>query len=236
MIREAIVLAGGLGTRLRSVVADRPKCMAEVAGRPFIAYLTEWLRSEGIDRIVFAVGYMRECVEQWAETERDGILRGIETAWSVETEPLGTGGAVKQASEICRGRRVAVINGDTMFHASLQQLGRESEGSGRPVTIALKEMTDFDRYGTVNFDSLTGAVTSFNEKKPCERGLINGGIYVIDRDSSLFDGLPTKFSFETSVLEPQAAAGNVGGVRSDGYFIDIGIPEDFAKAQEDFRK
>ncbi len=236
MIREAIVLAGGLGTRLRSVVSDRPKCMAEVAGSPFLRHLIEWLRSQGIDRIVLAVGYMRECIETWVEAERDGALSGIDVAYSVEKNPLGTGGAVRQAAAVCRDRRVAVINGDTMFDTSLQSLGQESERSNRPIVIALKEMTDFDRYGTVNFNAEDSRVTSFNEKQPCRRGLINGGIYVIDRDRDIFSGLPDKFSFETAVLEPQAALGNVGGVKSDGYFIDIGIPEDFAKARHDFIK
>lgn len=217
---EAIILAGGLGTRLRSVTGEVPKCLAPVDGKPFLQYLLEWLSRYEVKHVVFSVGYLREQVIAFVESRS----WPFDISYAIEKEPLGTGGGIRLALRQCRGKQVYVFNGDTFFNVDLKALPFTA-----PVTLALKPMRDFDRYGAVDWDG--DLVTGFQEKKHCSEGLINGGVYAIDRsqlDMSLF---PKKFSFETEVLEPLSDYGLVAGVVQDGYFIDIGVPEDYARAQ-----
>lgn len=225
---EVIILAGGLGTRLRSVVHEIPKCLAPIgpnpcAARPFLGYLLEWLVGQGVNHVVFSVGYLHEQVMAYVQSRE----WPFEYDFAVETEPLGTGGGIRLALAKCREDHVFVVNGDTFFPVDLSAIPFDA-----PITLALKPMKDFDRYGAVSVahtDALR--VTAFHEKKPCKEGLINGGIYAIDRTRLNLSDLPQKFSFEKEVLEPGAAIGQIGGWISDAYFIDIGIPEDYQKAQ-----
>ena len=217
---EAIVLAGGLGTRLRGVIGEIPKCMAPVAGKPFLQYQLEWLSRFNISHVVLSVGYLREQVIDFV----NGREWPFKISYAVEREPLGTGGGIRLALQKCRGNKVYVLNGDTFYNVNLKALAFTA-----PVTLALKPMRDFDRYGAVDWDG--DLVNAFHEKKYCAEGLINGGVYAIDRsqlDMSLF---PKSFSFEREVLEPLANYGLVAGEVQDGYFIDIGVPDDFARAQ-----
>ena len=219
---EAIILAGGFGTRLRSVTGEVPKCLAPVDGKPFLQYLLEWLSRYDVTHVVFSVGYLREQVIQFIESRE----WPFEISYAVEKEPLGTGGGIRLALRRCHGKQAFVFNGDTFFHVDLNALPFTA-----PVTLALKPMHDFDRYGAVDWDG--DLVTGFREKKYCADGIINGGVYAIDRsqlDLSLF---PKKFSFETDVLEPLSDYGLVAGRVQDGYFIDIGVPDDYARAQRE---
>ena len=276
---EAIVLAGGLGTRLRSSVSDLPNCLAPIVSSgvaegchfktvacgdpsrslrdhpypltrprvatgfemtpsstptdsvPFLFFLLEELARQGVDRVILSVGYMQEKVMEYV----NGREWPFEVAWAVEEEPLGTGGGIRLALGMAREERVLVLNGDTFFHVELADLLAVEA----PVAIALKPMRDFDRYGAVEVLSSCPAnagrltVTAFREKKPCAEGLINGGVYALER--TLFEGLdlPSKFSFEEAVLVPFAQAGKVAGTVCDGYFIDIGIPADYERAQQE---
>ena len=219
---EVIVLAGGLGTRLRSVVHEIPKCMAPVSspGQAFLAYLLDWLCRYPVNHVVFSVGYLREAVI--------GFVREREWPFSydfaVEDEPLGTGGGIHLALSYCHENQVIVVNGDTFFPVNLNQLPFLG-----PATLALKPMRDFDRYGTVELQGVR--ITAFHEKQFCREGLINGGIYALDRSRLTLQAFPEKFSFEKDVLEPLAVQGSLTGWVSDSYFIDIGIPEDYARAQ-----
>lgn len=224
---ECVVLAGGMGTRLRSVVAELPKCLAPVAGRPFLAWLLDDLRGAGFDHIILSLGYRHEAVEDWVATlpERDSIT------FVVEKEPLGTGGGVRLALEQAREERVFVLNGDTYFGVDFRAMQSSHQQSGAKATLALKPMRDFDRYGEVVCNP-SGRISAFREKQPCAAGLINGGIYLLRRDA--LRAMPERFSLEKDYFEPLAAAGALAGFRSDGYFIDIGIPEDYARAQRDF--
>lgn len=216
---EAVVLAGGLGTRLRSVVKDLPKCMAPIDGEPFLSYVLEWLGRYDISRVILSVGYLKDDIVNWVSSQSFPF----EVDYAVENEPLGTGGAVKYALSKCRGRKVVVVNGDTFFPADLDAMPFDG-----PLTVALKPMKDFDRYGAVDLGT-DGTITAFHEKAPVKEGLINGGIYAINGlDLSSF---PEKFSFEKEVLEPMCARGEVRGWISDRFFLDIGIPADFALAQ-----
>lgn len=224
---EVVILAGGLGTRLRSIVSEVPKCMAPVAGKPFLWYLLEQLRGYDVERVILSVGYLREAVQDWvAEHEAE---YPFEFRFAVEQELLGTGGGIRLAASEAEGTEVIVLNGDTLFDADLEALLRARRLSGASATLALKPMRDFDRYGTVELRT-DGTVAAFREKRHCAEGLINGGVYALDLSSGLFDGLPARFSFETAVLEPLSAAGKLSGLVQDGYFIDIGIPEDYARA------
>lgn len=226
---EAIILAGGLGTRLRSMVTDVPKCMAPVAGKPFLWYLLTYLKQFPITRVVLSVGYLREVIFQWIDSVRDEFP--FEFAYAIEEQPLGTGGGIRLALSQVKDDRAFVLNGDTFFDVDLDVLYRAHCIGKRPITLALKPMTHFQRYGRVDFCETTGEILAFCEKMPCEKGLINGGVYVIDTNSDVFDRLPDKFSFEQAVLEPQCALHHLLGVVQDGYFIDIGIPKDYTRAQ-----
>ena len=219
---EAVILAGGLGTRLRGVIGEIPKCMAPVGGKPFLQYQLEWLSRFDIGHVVLSVGYLREQIVDFVQ----GREWPFRISFAVEKEPLGTGGGIRLALAKCKGNQVFVLNGDTFFNVDLNALTFTA-----PVTLALKPMRDFDRYGAVDWDG--DLVNAFREKRHCEEGLINGGIYAIDRsqlDMSLF---PKTFSFEKDVLEPLANYGLVAGVEQDGYFIDIGVPEDYARGQRE---
>lgn len=219
---EVIILCGGLGTRLRSVVSQVPKCMAPVAGKPFLAYMLAWLGRFPVTRVIFSVGYLREVIMDYVNA-REWPFR---VDYAVEETPLGTGGGIRLALSRCTEDRVLVVNGDTFFNANLSQLVFAA-----PVTVALKPMQHFDRYGAVDFDG--SRITRFREKAPCREGLINGGIYAIDRTRLDLSSLPEKFSFEKEVLEKNAGRGWVAGQVSDSYFLDIGIPDDYARAQRE---
>lgn len=229
---EVIILAGGLGTRLRSVVCEVPKCMAPVARKPFLWYLLKYLTRYDVNRVILSVGYLREVIMDWID--ENGKEFPFTFDYAAEEEPLGTGGGIKLALEKADDPYVVILNGDTFFDVNLDDLTRYHVTGGKAITLALKPMKDFNRYGTVDYDRQTGTILAFNEKKECKEGLINGGVYVIDRLAPIFEQLPTKFSFETAVLEPQCTMNNLLGVVQDGYFIDIGIPEDYNKANVEF--
>ena len=218
---EVIVLAGGLGTRLRSEVHELPKCLAPIGGQPFLGYLLEWLGRYPVHHVVFSVGYLHGQVMDYVQSRQ----WPFSYHFAVEQTPLGTGGGIHLALSYCKENQVFVVNGDTFYPVELNAMPFEA-----PVTLALKPLKDFDRYGTVSVTEAS-VVTSFREKAPCAEGLINGGVYAIDRRRLNLDSLPEKFSFEKEVLEPGAAIGQIGGWISNAYFIDIGVPEDYRKAQ-----
>ena len=224
---EVIILAGGLGTRLRSVVSELPKCMAPLAGKPFLWYLLEQLRGYDVERVILSVGYLREAVQEWVREH--AAEYPFEFRFAVEEEPLGTGGGIRLAASMAEGDELVVMNGDTFFDVRLDALTQARRSAGAPIALALKPMRDFDRYGTVELGA-DGIIRAFREKQYCAEGLINGGVYALDRSSGIFDGLPQKFSFETAVLEPECSRGRLCGLVQDGFFIDIGIPEDYARA------
>lgn len=219
---DVIILAGGLGTRLRSVVADLPKCMALVNGRPFLQILIDRLRKQGNGRIILSTGYLSEVIEAWVREKfpdpQISIIR--------EESPLGTGGAIRAALVLSQAKDVLICNGDTLFDIDIPALFSYHAAMYADCTVALKPMRDFDRYGRVELGG-DGWVKAFREKEPCAEGLINGGVYVIRREALLKLDLPEKFSFEEGYLAKHRIAGMV----QDAYFIDIGIPEDFERVQ-----
>lgn len=227
---EVIVLAGGLGTRLRSMVSDVPKCLAPVSGKPFLWYLFKYLENYRVDRIVLSVGYLKEKIYQWAES--CGETFPFEIVYAEETQPLGTGGAIINSLTHIQGDDAVVFNGDTFFSIRLDRFFSEYRQLQTPICIALKEMIDFDRYGTVELNDKNSRIHSFLEKKHCSKGLINGGIYALNKNFLLNMALPEKFSFEIDVLQNVCGKdGSVSGIICDNYFIDIGVPSDYERAQ-----
>ena len=222
----AIILAGGLGTRLRSVVAKLPKCMAPVHGRPFIAYVTDYLRSQGITQFIFALGYKSEAFDTFLNT----LPSSVQYQLSVEEEPLGTGGAIQLACSKASGEQVLVTNGDTLFKVAIQQLFSFHLQNNAACTLSLKPMQFFERYGVVETNQ-HALVQSFKEKQLYEQGLINGGVYLLDKNRFLQHAFPSKFSFEKDYLEKYVGESSMYGRVEDEYFIDIGIPEDYERAQ-----
>lgn len=231
MVKEAIILAGGLGTRLREAVPDLPKCMAPVAGKPFLSYVIDHLRLQGVERFIFSLGYKSEVIEDYLQTE----YPTLEYTSVIEEEPLGTGGAIHFAIQKANTNNIVIANGDTLFKIKLEEVVSVHEAKDSECTLALKPMQHFDRYGVVETDD-NNRIVSFKEKQFYENGLINGGVYVLDKEKFLNRTFSSKFSFEKDYLEKFCEEGKFFGSVQDGYFIDIGIPSDYQQAQIDLKK
>jgi D-glycero-alpha-D-manno-heptose 1-phosphate guanylyltransferase len=230
-ISEAIILAGGLGTRLRPVVADVPKCMAIVNGKPFIEYIIQYLISQNIEKIILSLGYKSEQIIKFVNSKFPNSL----FLFSIEKEPLGTGGAIQLALTKTSSTNIFIINGDTYFSVDLNSLASFHLSNNADCTLCLKEMQNFDRYGVVELNH-KNQIVSFKEKQFYTKGLINAGIYALNIASFKKLQLQDKFSFEKDFLEKYYQSLAFYGNKQESYFIDIGIPEDFNKAQQDFKK
>ncbi|MGV6861321.1 MAG: HAD-IIIA family hydrolase [Putridiphycobacter sp.] len=227
-IREAIVLAGGLGTRLRSEIGEFPKPLAPINGEPFLTYVFKYLQKNGINRVVLSVGYKWELIEahygnQW---------RDIELVYAVEKERLGTGGAIKLAMSHITNDDFYVLNGDTLFDVNLLALETFHFKNKAQCSLALKKLHQVDRYGCVDLENMEaphGKISGFQEKQYRETTIINGGIYCINK--SILNVFPTQevFSFESDYLEQNTKDKAIYGMLFDEYFMDIGIPEDYKK-------
>jgi D-glycero-alpha-D-manno-heptose 1-phosphate guanylyltransferase len=219
---EAIVLAGGFGTRLQSVISDVPKPMAPIGGRPFLEYLLDQLAHRGIHRVVLALGYLAPVIVR----HFGGHYQGMELAYVVEDKPLGTGGAIRLAMDACRTDAVFALNGDTYLEPDLKAVA--SSWKERPIVLA-QLVDDTSRYGRLDVDGTR--LVAFREKGVPGPGLINAGCYLLSKDAlnAFPPGIP--FSIETDYLVPGVENGDVDVVSVDGLFIDIGIPEDFVRAQ-----
>lgn len=227
MNMEAIVLAGGLGTRLRSVVTDLPKPMAPVAGRPFLAWLLDELAQTGFTKVILAVGYKYEVIQL-----HFGARHGqMELDYSIETEPLGTGGALKQALTLATAPQVFVINGDTHIDLNYKAMQQAHEQATTEITIAACAVPDVGRFGAMDIDS-QGHVAGFFEKGRTGSGHINGGVYLLAKGLLDNTPLPDKFSFENDYLLPNLATIKPLAFLTEGAFLDIGVPEDYARAAE----
>lgn len=224
---EAIVLAGGLGTRLRSVVSDLPKPMAPIGDKPFLEYILKYLRKNAITRVILSVGYKWETIKEYFGNN----FEGIELIYSVEDEPLGTGGAIKKAIEKVYSDEVFIINGDTFFDVDLKNLVLKENSK---LILSLKNMIDFDRYGCVESDD-NNLVTAFTEKGYRKFGNINGGIYLASKDIFHSYDLDDKFSFE-EFMQVNFKELKISVKVFEDYFIDIGIPEDYQKAQSEIKE
>jgi D-glycero-alpha-D-manno-heptose 1-phosphate guanylyltransferase len=230
MINQCIILAGGLGTRLRAAVPDLPKCMAPVAGKPFLHYVIRHFQNQGVEQFIFSLGYMHEVIldylhNNYYKTQVKAVL---------EKEPLGTGGAIRLACEVVQSEHVLVTNGDTFFRIDVKRLSAFHFERQSECTVCLKPMTNFDRFGAVELKKSNNAISNFREKQYYKKGLINGGVYALNVNQFMKKNWPQKFSFEKDYLEQFYTTDTIFGQAQDEYFIDIGIPEDYEKANVDF--
>ena len=176
MITEAIVLAGGLGTRLRSVIQEIPKPMAPVAGKPFLEYLLHYLENQGIKKVILSTGYKHETILAYFGTQ----WHNLQIEYVIEEQPLGTGGAIKLALKRTTTDHILILNGDTFFAADLRKLSAFHFEKKAQLSIAAKEMDDLSRYGSLKFND-NYRIIDFIEKKEQNSGYINGGIYLLDK-------------------------------------------------------
>lgn len=228
-VKEAIILAGGLGTRLREEVPDLPKCMAPVNEQPFLHYLILFLQKAGIETFIFSLGYKAEAAIAFIEK----TLPPSAYKLVIEPEPLGTGGGIRLAMQVVEGKNVWVLNGDSIALVNLEEQYRLHESRSAIGTLALIPQQQFDRYGTVTIDQ-NNRITGFEEKKWQETGLINAGIYLFDTNTFLQSTPNGNFSLETEFLQRRYSTLPMYGYVESAYFIDIGVPQDYRRAREEF--
>lgn len=221
---EAIILAGGFGTRIRSTIGEVPKPMAPIDKDnntvPFLAVLLEYLQNSGIKKVVFAVHYLKDQIIDYFGHS----FKGIEIRYSIEDKPLGTGGAIVKASQYINDDKFLVLNGDTFLDCDYKELYKNED-----LTLVLKHMNNCTRYGRVVTEK--NKIIEFVEKGAPKEGLINGGIYLVTKKD--LKNLHGTFSFETDFLHKKK---NIRAFITNGYFIDIGVPEDYKDAKESLCK
>lgn len=230
-MRTAIILAGGLGTRLRQLVSDVPKPMASVNGRPFVAHLMDYWIGQGITQFILSVGYLKESIIHYFGNE----YRGIKIEYSVEKSPLGTGGGVLLAiKNIKSDDYFVLLNGDTFFEVDLQELILCADKNNADICYSLFKAAEPNRYGLINCDSL-GRISELNSIKAKMGEQANGGVYILRKSALINQQLETdtKTSFEDEVLPAALNAGRkFYGIEFSGSFIDIGVPSDYQRAAE----
>lgn len=232
MTSEAIILAGGSGTRLKEIISDVPKSMAPINGRPFLEYQLDLLDRWGITRVVLSVGYQKESIEQHFGNK----YRELELVYAEEEEPLGTGGAILNSLQYVKGYSVFILNGDTYFDVNLQRLDDFRRIKECDLCLAMRFEIEPARFGLLEFDNNNRITRFFEKSEGPEEGYINGGLYVVRKDYLLRFGLPEKFSFEKDFLQKYYQTEEFYGMRCFSYFRDIGIPEDYKKANEEFKR
>lgn len=223
---EAIILAGGFGTRLRQLVADVPKPMAPVAGRPFLEILLGSLARKGFGRVVLSLGFMAENIRGHFGSH----YAGMELVYVVEDQPLGTGGGVRLAMDQTQADHVFIFNGDTFLDLEVDQVERQWETRERPLIVG-REVPDTGRYGRLL--EVDGIATGFTEKGVVGPGMINAGCYVFKREQLEAFPVGTAFSLEADYLARAVAAHDFDVFVTQGHFIDIGVPDDFVRAQSE---
>lgn len=230
--KEAIILAGGLGTRLQSEVKDLPKPMAPVAGKPFLEYLLAYLKRFGFTRVVISTGYLSEKITTYFGSSYEGM----KLLYAKEEKPLGTGGALKFALSLCEEQHVLVLNGDSFFDLDLLEFQLFHLHYSPMFSLAVRKVENAARYGTIEVEE--DEIRAFKEKTGDEQpGIINAGIYYVDNYFFL-ENCPEQetFSLEKDFFEKNVQNFGFAAYLSEGYFIDIGIPEDYQRAQNEFKE
>ena len=232
MTDEAVILAGGFGTRLSNVVSDRPKSMALINDKPFLEYQMAFLKQAGIRTVVLSVGYMKELI---IDHFRDEYL-GMKIKYAVENTPLGTGGGLLNALQLTGQSPVLTLNGDSIFTADIRGFYKFFRQKSPDIALALKALPDVSRYGAV-LTNENQRIVRFEEKSDRQgKGVINAGIYLLNTEQYR-QAAPEqkKFSVENDIFAKQVSRLNIYGYISQGTFIDIGIPEDYEKARDVFK-
>lgn len=232
MLKEAIILAGGFGTRLQSVVNDVPKPMAPINNEPFLNYVFDYLKHYQIEHVVLSTGYLSEKIVEYYKTD----YKGIKVSYAKEEMPLGTGGGIRLAMTKCTTNDILVLNGDSFFDVDINIHYKNHISKHADCTLALRKVDNAARYGTIVLGR-ENTIESFREKDNIEQaGLINGGVYILNRELYLKKTEEAKaFSIEKDFYERKIKELQIFGFEYTGYFIDIGIPEDYKKAQDDFK-
>ena len=204
--------------------------MAPVYGKPFLCYVIDRLADAGIERVILATGYKHEVIRNWFGS----VYRNVEIAYSNESTPLFTGGAILQAAKQINSSDFIVLNGDTLFDIDFRDFYEFHTLKKANLSIALRNVEDTARYGSVSCNP-DGRIVAFREKTDSlGAGAINGGIYAISQAWLMEQALPTAFSFEKELMQPLAGDPGFYGLRFSDYFIDIGVPEDYWRAQREF--
>ncbi len=221
---KAIILAGGFGSRLKQKVPDLPKPMAPVAGRPFLEYVLDRLVTKNITEIILSVGYKAELIiDHFGNSYRNKPIRYV-----IESKPLGTGGAIVKALH-SETESTLVLNGDTLLNISFDKLIDDYKQNPARIMLVLKEINDVSRYGSVKINN--DRITGFLEKGKNLPGYINAGVYIVKPEIFKDFKLSGTFSFETNCLQNYCNELAPTAFFTDAYFIDIGIPEDYERAQ-----
>ena len=225
---QALILVGGLGTRLRNVVKDRPKPMALIQGKPFLEYQIELLKKNGVKDIILSTGYMGEKIEAYFHA---GEKLGVSIKYVKEEDLLGTGGAIKNAKDVL-GEQFLALNGDSIFLVDIKSMVKFHRDNGADLTISLAQVKEKSKFGNVKTNEKS-QIMEFIEKGDSPTGLINGGIYYFEKSKFDWQSLPDKFSIERDFFPQVIKNKRVFGFVSDSYFIDIGTEEDYEKFEKD---
>lgn len=225
-MNEAIILSGGFGTRLRSVHPNLPKGLARIGNKSILELIIAQLEHKGVSRIILSLGYMAESIISHLKSAQ----RSSELIFVKEESPLGTGGAIKLALSYAKSERVLVLNGDTYIDLNLEDILQVEKRTKKNILIGVM-VSDVSRYGALKIKGTQ--IIGFYEKGCIGRGPINGGCYVLNKN--ILDEYPPlkNFSFEKECLEIKVAENQFEYYENQGYFIDIGVPEDLLRAQSD---
>ena len=233
MLNTAIILAGGMGTRLKTIISDLPKPMAPIMNVPFLTYQLNYLKHFGIKKVIFSVGYLSEKII----AHYNQSFENISIEYSIEKNPLGTGGGIRMAISNLKEDLVLILNGDSFFDLNLEQFYNLHLEQKAEFSLALRYVNNSERYGNIEFNS-SHQITSFIEKNQLNQsGYINAGVYILSKKLYLQNTKPDiNFSIEKDFFEKQLNQLIIKGFEFKDYFIDIGIPEDYLKAQDDFKE
>ena len=233
MLNTAIILAGGRGTRLKTIISDLPKPMAPIMNVPFLTYQLNYLKYFGIKKVIFSVGYLSEKII----AHYNQSFENISIEYSIEKNPLGTGGGIRMAMSNLNEDLVLILNGDSFFDLNLEQFYNLHLEQKAEFSLALRYVNNSERYGNIEFNS-SNQITSFIEKNQLNQsGYINAGVYILSKKLYLQNTKPDiNFSIEKDFFEKQLNQLIIKGFEFKDYFIDIGIPEDYLKAQDDFKE
>jgi len=233
VLNTAIILAGGMGTRLKTIISDLPKPMAPIINVPFLTYQLNYLKHFGIKKVIFSVGYLSEKII----AHYNQSFENISIEYSIEKNPLGTGGGIRMAMSNLNEDLVLILNGDSFFDLDLEQFYNLHLEQKSDFSLALRYVNNSERYGNIEFNS-SNQITSFIEKNQLNQsGYINAGVYILSKKLYLQNtNSNINFSIEKDFFEKQLNQLIIKGFEFKDYFIDIGIPEDYLKAQDDFKE
>ena len=226
-MNEVIILVGGMGTRLNSVIPNLPKPLAPIGSKPFLAKLLDHLELQGFSNVILSVGYLHQKIIDYFGNK----YGSININYCIEHTLLGTGGAIAKSIELTSTNPILVLNGDTLFKINYSTLMAAHDESNRNITIGLKELPDVEGFGTVKVKN--NKIISFEEKLKKGSGLINTGVYVVNREIFIGYEMPAVFSFEKDFLSQFVHDIKPTAYISDGYFIDIGVPESYKRAVDE---